>query len=85
MGERVGRISIIVMFECDRDLGPYRNSLLRITEEIAYHANILRVWQLDQHDNIWPMVLKRWMHWVPYPFPAIDAAFPSHFFPDQIE
>ena len=85
MGERVGRISVIVMFECDRDLSTYRNSLLRITKEIAEHADILRVWQLDQHNDIWPVVLERWMHRVPYAFPGIDAAFPGHFFPGQIK
>ena len=74
-----------MMLENAFDLGSDPDFLHRIAKQIAYHANIVRVRQLDQHRDVRAVALQRRVRGMPDPLPTEDFSAWFDFDPFRIE
>jgi hypothetical protein len=73
-----------MVFEDGLDLGIEARLLMRVTDQISDHPDIVGVGQFDDDDDIWAGVTQRWMDGVPGPGPAIQAAASGHAMPSEV-
>src|SRR5579859_912798 len=78
-------VFVRVVLEHGLDRAADLDLLHRVAEQVADHAHVVRVRQLDQHDEIGAGFSEGGVHRVPDALPAEDAATPRDALPAQIE
>src|SRR6202007_1093018 len=85
LNQCIARIAVVVVLEHRFDWRSDLDPLPGIAEQIADHANVSRVGQLDQHDDIRALVFQGGMNGMPDTLPAIYSAGRLRFDPVDLE
>src|SRR5215831_6796886 len=85
MHESEGNLGVVVRLEHGFDGRADPDELTRIAEEIAEHADLARLRQLDEHHDVRAVILEGGMHRMPRALPAINNAPPLDPLPVHVE
>src|SRR5215475_1026078 len=80
-----GNLGVVVRLEHGLDGRADPDELARIAEEIAEHADVTRLQQLDEHHDVGAVILEGGMYGMPWALPAIDDAPPFDALPAHVE